>query len=341
MYSKYYKILGVNENASLQEVKSAYRKLAMKYHPDRNNAPGATEKFKEIKHAYEVITNKVSPESDSHSHSDFESGTYTASDYGFSGGFDDIFKTFFNTDAAHETRYRDSVFKITVTLDQAFFGCDYIANILLWQLCPTCDGRKYQHVSGKSVCYLCNGTGYIKKLNSFFSIKRVCTRCAGKGYVIIDSCTKCAGQGKLQVANVITLTIPKGIVSGTRILVEDKKELVDPDERVFVAVYFEVHLSYSKGFTLDKRYNLHYRFKIKFAAALLGTETTVTVFKELITFKIPACSKDNDIVIINSKGYYINNSTTRSDLYIHIVYIYPKVLTLKQEQAIRKLIELF
>ncbi|QSW37799.1 DnaJ domain-containing protein [Candidatus Vidania fulgoroideae] len=341
MYSKYYKILGLNENASLQEVKSAYRKLAMKYHPDRNSEPGATEKFKEIKHAYEVITNKVNPDTNSYSQQGFDSDSYTTSDYDFRGGFDDIFKTFFSTESTHESKYRDSVYKITITLDQAFWGCEYVANVSLWQLCPTCDGRKYQHVSGKSVCYLCNGTGYLKKLNSFFSIKRVCTRCAGKGYVVIDSCAKCTGQGKVQVANTITLTIPKGIVSGTRILLKDKKELVDPDERIFVAVYFEVHLSYGKGFTLDKRNNLHYRFKVKLVAALLGIETVVTIFKEPVTLKVPACTKDNDIVIINGKGYYCNNSAVRSDLYVHIVYIYPKVLTLKQEQALRALRELF
>ncbi|QSW37661.1 DnaJ domain-containing protein [Candidatus Vidania fulgoroideae] len=341
MYTKYYAILGLNENASLQQVKSAYRKLAMKYHPDRNSEPGAAEKFKEIKHAYEVITNKVSPDVDTHSQSGFEGASYTTSDYDFSGGFDDIFKTFFSTEPAPEKRYRDSIYKITITLEQAFFGCSYVANIALWQLCPTCDGRKYQHVSGRSVCYLCNGTGYLKKLNSFFSIKRVCTRCAGKGYVVIDSCAKCSGQGKVQVANAITLTIPKGIVSGTRLLVKGKKELVDPEERVFVAVYFEVHLSPDKGFTLDKRNNLHYRFKIKLAAALLGLKTTITVFREVITLKVPACSRDNDIVIVTGKGYYTNDATTRSDLYVHIVYIYPKVLTLKQEQAIRALIELF
>ncbi|MGX7458793.1 DnaJ C-terminal domain-containing protein [Candidatus Vidania fulgoroideorum] len=339
MLEKYYKVLGLNENSSLQEVKKAYRRLAMKYHPDRNPGKKSEEKFKEIKEAYEKITNKNNIRDE-----EFENSSYEANknnEYTRNDDFEDIFRSFFSEDNYDSEFVKEKIIKISINILQGHKGFKYRSQVNLWRLCNVCEGKKYDNISKTKVCYCCNGTGFIKKVSSFFSIKQQCNKCKGKGITIFDYCEKCKGIGKIKCKERLNINIPKGVLNGMKFKIEGVKELIDLDNRIYSDIYIEVFIKNKEDINLDKNGNIHIYLEISFLDAILGKKTNVNVLGENIEIYIPECSQYGEVIMIPNKGYNIINNTSRTDLYIHIKIVNPSNINKEQRTALAKLKQFF
>ncbi|MGX7589768.1 DnaJ C-terminal domain-containing protein [Candidatus Vidania fulgoroideorum] len=336
MLGKYYKVLGLNENSSLQEVKKAYRRLAMKYHPDRNPGKKSEEKFKEIKEAYEKITNKNNINTEEFRYNDNENNGYNKDE-----GFEDIFKSFFNEENYESDFIKEKTLKISISILQGHKGFKYRSQIKLWKICNICEGRKYDDISKTKVCYCCNGIGFIKKVSSFFSIKQQCNKCRGKGILIFDNCKNCKGLGKVKCKETLNLKIPKGVLNGMKFRIEGIKELIDLENKAYCDIYIEVFLKNKEDLRIDKNGNIHVNVKVGFIDSILGKRININILGENIEIDIPECSQYNEVILISGKGYNIINSNLRTDLYIHIEIENPKTISKIQKTALVKLKQFF
>ncbi|QSW37940.1 DnaJ domain-containing protein [Candidatus Vidania fulgoroideae] len=339
MLKKYYEILGLNENSSLQEVKKAYRRLAMKYHPDRNPGKESEEKFKEIKEAYERITNKDNTSNEEFR--EYNERSSNQSSYEGNGDFEDIFKSFFSEDNYDSEFVKEKIIKVNISILQGHRGFKYKSNINLWKLCNICEGRKYDSVSKTKVCYCCNGLGFIKKISSFFSIKQQCSKCKGKGIIIFDYCKKCKGMGRIRSKERLSIEVPKGVLSGTRFRIEGLKDLIDLENDIYSDIYIEIFLKSEKNISLDKNGNIHANIKVFFINSILGGSVKSNILGESIKINIPECTQNNDVILVSGKGYNVINSNSRTDLYIHIYVVNPRSINNSQRTALLKLKQFF
>ncbi|MGX7582548.1 DnaJ C-terminal domain-containing protein [Candidatus Vidania fulgoroideorum] len=321
----YYEILGINENASEEEIKKAYRRLAMKYHPDKN--PGdknAEEKFKEIKNAYEKLTNKTN---ENYEYNNFTSNV---------SGFENIFGDFFDDDDEEEYEPQEIIYKIDINLKQVVDGFLYNNYLDIFKLCNLCNGDLYIYSNKIGLCEYCNGTGSIRISRSFLNIKQFCKFCKGTGRSGIKKCSFCLFKGKIKEKKKISVNIPKGIVSGTKIKC-NLKSLVDIEKKIYSDVYLEVNVLKHKKFYLDKKTNLHYNLRVFFIDALLGKTFNIKTFYENIKINIPNCVSNNKEYVLNNKGIYNLKKKTRGKLIIHVKIFLPKKINENQRKIIKKL----
>ncbi|MGX7585938.1 DnaJ domain-containing protein [Candidatus Vidania fulgoroideorum] len=340
MLSKYYKILGLNENASLHEVKKAYRRLAMKYHPDRNKEENSEKKFKEVKEAYERIINKNNVNDDLRNEEEYED----SQKYGGEGGsseFDDIFRNFFGGGSYEYEYIKEKVYKVNIEILQGFNGYRQQIEVQYWEVCNHCKGNKYISNSDRIKCTQCDGLGYIIKISGFFNIKQKCGLCKGTGFIVFRHCKKCKGLGKTKENKKIYIDIPRGIASGTRFKVEDIRDLVDLENKLYSEIYIEVYIKNSKLLKLDKNGDLHYRLEVFFIDALLGKEETIKPLNDLVKVKLPECTRNEDIIFIPNEGYILINKNTRTNLYVHVIIKTPLKINKEQKLILKKLKESF
>src|SRR5215218_8958483 len=268
----YYEVLGVNKDASEEEIKKAYRKLAMKHHPDRNpDNPKAEEHFKEAKEAYEVLTDANKRAAyDHYGHAGVDPSAAAGAGAGFGGfsdAFGDIFSDIFGGGRSRSTVFRgaDLRYNVEISLEEAARGTDTRIRIPALEECETCKGTGAKPGTQPTSCTQCGGHGQVRMQQGFFSIQQTCPKCHGTGKMITDPCAPCGGQGKIKRNKTLEVKIPQGIDSGMRIRSTGNGE-PGMNGGPSGDLYVEIHIKPHPVFQRDGD-DLHCEMPISFAKA--------------------------------------------------------------------------
>ena len=353
----YYEVLGVIKSASAEEIKKAYRKLALKYHPDRNKGDkGAEAKFKEASEAYHVLSDKERRTNyDQFGHAAFEGagGRGGFSNFDFSNAFSDIFGSDIFDDffegfggggrrrqgRSSDFRGTDLRYDLPISLEEAFSGKKQEINFSSSETCKRCNGSCAEPGARPVSCSMCRGQGRVRSNQGFFTVQQTCPECGGAGEQISDPCKECRGMGKKQAKKKISTSIPKGVDDGTRIRLSGKGEAGikgggNGDLYIFVSV--EAHNIFKRS-----EENLFYEFPISLADATLGTSVEVpTIDGGKAKVKIPAGTQNGKQFRLREKGMPIMRNKNYGDLYIRILTEVPVSLTKEQKNLIEKFKEL-
>ena len=347
----YYEVLGVIKSTSPEDIKKAYRKSALKYHPDKNKGDKASEnKFKEASEAYHVLSDKKRRKNyDQFGHAAFEGGPgrggFENFDFSqFSTSFSDIFEDFF--EGFGETRGRrqgrsssfkgeDLRYDLSISLEDSYHGKKHEINFSSSERCGRCDGYGGEPGSKLVSCSMCGGQGQVRSSQGFFTIQQTCPECNGSGEQISSLCKECRGMGKKQTRKKIFTNIPKGVDDGTRIRLLGKGEAgikgsVNGDLYIFVSI--EAHSIFQRS-----EENLFYEFPISLADATLGTTVEVpTIDGEKAKVKIPAGTQNAKQFRLRGKGMPIIRDKDYGDLYIRAVTEVPVSLNKEQKNLLEQ-----
>jgi len=343
----YYEILGVAKNSSEEEIKKSYRKLAMKFHPDRNPGDKAAEdKFKEAKEAYEMLSDgqkRAAYDRFGHAGVDPNVGGGPAGAHGFNGGFaeafGDIFGDIFGTAAgarsARHNAFRgaDLRYNMEISLEQAANGFATDIRVPAWENCETCAGTGAKPGTKPKTCGTCSGSGAVRMAQGFFSIQQTCPTCHGSGRVIASPCQVCHGDGRVKHNKVLEVSIPAGIDEGQRIRLSGKGEPGvnggPPGD-----LYVEIRITPHEVFQRDGD-DLHCEVPISIAAAVLGGEIEVATLKEKVSIELPEGTQSGKTFRLRGKGIKGVRSNYPGDLYCHVRVETPVRLTEKQKKLLR------
>ncbi len=346
----YYTTLGVGRDASETELKKAYRKLAMQYHPDKN--PGdkkAEEKFKSISEAYEILKDKERREMyDRFGHSAFEGsgapgGGFDFSATGFSDIFDDLFGEFGvgGRRRQQETKRRgaDLRYNLEISLEDAYKGKQQTLKIATASVCTTCNGTGSADKADPETCPTCGGEGKVRAQQGFFTVERTCHTCHGLGTVIKNPCRTCRGEGRVKKEKSLAVNIPAGVEEGTRIRLSSEGEAglrggQAGDLYIFVSI---------KQHPLFKRQgdDLHCTVPIPMTTAALGGEIEVpTLEGKRARLTIPSGTQAHDKFRLRGKGMSIMRSGAFGDMYVHAMVETPVKLNKKQKELLEEFAEL-
>ncbi|MES2536610.1 MAG: molecular chaperone DnaJ [Pseudomonadota bacterium] len=346
----FYEILGVAKNASDEEIKKAYRKLAMKHHPDRNpDSKGAEDKFKEGKEAYEMLSDPQKREAyDRYGHAGVDPNMGGGGGFGggnaggFADAFGDIFGDIFGNSArgggrgagAQVYRGADLRYNLEITLEQAASGFDTTIRVPSWDSCDTCHGSGAKPGTSPVTCPTCAGHGQVRMQQGFFSIQQACPKCHGTGKIIPDPCVTCAGQGRIKRNKTLEVKIPAGIDDGMRIRSSGNGE---PGTNGGPAgdLYVEIHIKPHTVFQRDGD-DLHCEMPISFAKAAIGGEIEVPTLSGKVSFTIPEGTQSGKTFRLRSKGIKGVRSGYAGDLFCHVVVETPVKLTEKQKDMLRE-----
>ena len=344
----FYEILGVAKNASDEEIKKAYRKLAMKFHPDRNpDSKGAEDKFKEAKEAYEMLSDSQKREAyDRFGHAGVDpnvgggGGSGFAGAGGFSDAFGDIFGDIFGGGAgrarggAQVYRGADLRYNLDISLEQAAHGFDTTIRVPSWDECDTCHGSGAKPGTSPTTCGTCGGHGQVRMQQGFFSIQQTCPKCHGTGKVIPDPCTTCSGSGRIKRNKTLEVKIPAGIDDGMRIRSTGNGEPGmnggPPGD-----LYVEIHIQQHAVFQRDGD-DLHCEMPISFARAALGGEIEVPTLSGKVSFTVPEGTQTGKTFRLRGKGIKGVRSGFPGDLFCHVLIETPVKLTEKQKDLLRE-----
>ena len=346
----YYELLGVSRSATADEIKKAYRRMAMKYNPDRNRGnKEAEEKFKQIGEAYEVL----SDEQKRAAYDRFgkagvnQNGGPGAGGFGgfnqggfgdgFASTFGDIFSEMFGGGRA-ETRTReqrggDIQYDAEITLEEAAKGATIDIRVPTWDECHTCHGTGCKPGTGKSTCPTCHGQGVVRMSNGLFTVQQTCPECHGSGEVIKDPCPDCHGEGVLRSASTISVTIPAGIDDGQSIRLAGKGE---PGRNGGAPGNLYVRVSI-KPHDLFKRVDddLHTELPISFVTAALGGDVEVKTLDGVSHITLPEGTQSGKTFRLRGKGIKNVRTKEEGDLYLHIRVVTPVNLSAKQKSLLR------
>ncbi len=343
----YYEVLGLNRDATDEEIKKAFRKLAFKYHPDHNPNDGATDKFKEVNEAYEVLSDAEKRAAfDRFGHGGAE-GFFGRGFDGFEGfnftGFGDIFDTFFGG-ASTSTRQApkrgaDLSYAVTISLDEAAFGCEREINISRIENCFECHGTGCKPGSQPSRCSDCNGTGQVRRVQQSifgrFVSTATCRRCYGEGRIVTELCPNCKGSGKEKRQRNISVKIPAGVDDRSRIRHRGEGQAGTkggPAGDLYIVLTVKKH----EFFTRDGD-NILYELPISFAEAALGAEVEVSTLEGETKLKIPAGSQTGTVFRLKGQGVSHLNRSGRGDQLVTLFVVIPDKLTEKQRQLFQEL----
>ncbi|MEH6496077.1 MAG: molecular chaperone DnaJ [Pseudomonas marincola] len=340
----YYEILGADRSADAATLKKAYRKMAMKYHPDRN--PGdeqAEANFKEANEAYEILSDEQKRAAyDQYGHAAFENGGMGGGGMG-GGGFTDIFEDLFGDfmggqrggRGGGQSRGSDLRYNMEISLEEAYHGKETEIQIPTSVECGGCDGTGAAEGSAPVNCTTCQGHGKVRAQQGFFTIERTCPACNGQGRVIKNPCGKCHGEGRVDKEKTLSLNIPAGVDDGNRIRLSGEGESggrggIPGDLYIFLTV------ADHRIFQRDGQ-NLHCRVPIPMTTATLGGDIEVpTLDGARAKVSITAGSQSGRKFRLRGKGMPVMNSGSNGDMYIHTILETPVNLTKRQKELLRE-----
>jgi molecular chaperone DnaJ len=339
----YYEVLGVGQDADESTLKGAYRKQALKYHPDRNpDNKQAEDKFKEASEAYEVLRDpKKRQIYDQYGHQGIEGSGFS----GF-GGFDDIFSSFgsifedlfgfSNGGGGGRSRARkgaDLRYDLNLSFMEAAFGTETEIEVKKAETCATCDGSGCEPGTSPETCGQCQGSGQVSRNQGFFTVRTTCPRCQGSGQSISHPCQQCRGRGQVVASKKVSVKIPAGVDSGSRLRLNGEGEagsLGGPHGDLYVFISVEPH----EFFKRDNS-DVICQVPISFVQAALGDSLTVPTLVDGKTLKIPKGTQFGDIFRFRGEGIASLRSGRRGDQIMQVVIKTPTGLTKKQEQLLK------
>jgi molecular chaperone DnaJ len=343
----FYDVLGVNKSASPEELKSAYRKLAVKHHPDKNPGDKISEdKFKEASEAYGILSDQEKKQNyDNFGHAAFEGGGGRQGGGGFGGAdFSDIFEDFFGDFGgggrsggrrSSNNRGSDLRYDLSITLEEAYEGKKQDIKFSTTEKCNTCKGNGSKPGSSPDRCTVCGGNGKVRSSQGFFTVQQTCPQCQGSGEEISNPCTDCNGQGNKQTSKKLSVTIPKGVDDGTRIRLAGKGEAgakggATGDLYLFINVH-------SHDFFKRSDENLFFEFPISIADAALGTTIEIpTIDGGRAKIKIPDGTQSGKQFRLRGKGMPYIRGSGNGDLYVQVNTEVPVSLNKEQKELLEK-----
>ena len=351
----YYEVIGVDKSASADEIKSQYRKLALKFHPDRNKSPDAQEHFKEISEAYAVLSDSGKRDLyDKHGHEGVD-GRYSTEDIfrGAGGNFNDIFNDLFGGQGRRggggfgsvfenlfgggggfgRSRGNDLLHECYITLEDVLHGKQIELDLQKFVDCPDCNGTGCNPGSSKSTCKDCNGHGQVRVRRNMGGMilesAQPCGKCQGMGQTFDDPCKKCQ-RGKVKGTKHLSFNLPSGIDNGDYVIQGEGESIPDGDNGdLVVRVRVEPHKLYRRD-----GIDLYCDARISMVDATLGTEIDVKTLEKTQKLKIESGTQPNSILKIKSQGLPSQNSNRRGDLFVHLVVEIPKKLSKQQKSLL-------
>lgn len=342
----YYEVLGVAKNATEAEIKKAFKKLAMKHHPDRNpDDKSAEEKFKEGKEAYDILSDaKKRAAYDQFGHAGVDTSAAGGGGYyGGAGGasfsdiFGDVFGDIFGGGGRGGQRvYRgaDLRYNLELSLEEAVHGTTQKIRIPTLVACEVCGGSGAKKGSSPSVCPTCHGQGQVRMQQGFFSVQQACPRCHGSGKLITDPCTSCHGEGRVEKYKTLSVKIPPGVDNGDRIRLSGEGEAGENGGPAG-DLYVQVHVREHPIFTRDGS-DLLCEVPVSFTAAALGGELEVPTLDGRVKLKIPAESQSGKLFRLRGKGVKSVRGGQVGDLICRIVVETPVNLTSRQKELLKE-----
>jgi molecular chaperone DnaJ len=342
----YYAVLGVERGAAEADIKKAYRRLAMKFHPDRNPDDSTAEaKFKEVKEAYEVLSDKQKrARYDQHGHAAFEQGGMGGGFGGDPSGFGDVFGDVFGDifggagrrgGRSNVYRGADLRYDLSLTLEQAVKGDSIILSFPTMAKCETCDGDGAKPGTSRKTCGTCNGVGQVRAQQGFFSVQQTCPDCRGAGTIVEDPCIDCRGSGQVREEKTLSVKVPAGVDTGDRIRLGGEGEAGQnggpPGD-----LYVEIRVKRHDIFERDGA-NLRCSVPISFAKAALGGQVQVPTLEGEVNLKVPEGAQSGNVFRLRGKGVTPVRGGGVGDMYCTVEVETPVKLTSKQ----KKLLESF
>lgn len=351
----YYEALGVSRDADKDQIKDAYRKLALQYHPDRNKSPEAEERFKEISEAYAVLSDDQKrqqydtlgradfsqqySQEDIFRNADFES---IFRDFGFGMNFGDIFSSLFGGQrygyGERQGRGGDIGYEVDVALEEAFRGADKEISVPRTEQCDVCLGTGAKPGTSRKQCQRCGGSGQLRVVRSAgfaqFVQVGICPNCRGQGKIIETPCAACGGSGVVKRTRRITVRIPPGVEEGSQLRLKGEGD--SSKEGMRGDLFLLVHILPHKHFQRDGE-DLYYNLELGFAQAALGTETTVPTMEGDISLSVPQGSQPGQVLRLKGKGMPRLNGYGRGNLLVRLKIVVPSQLTQRQREILEEL----
>ncbi|WP_018986181.1 molecular chaperone DnaJ [Methylophilus methylotrophus] len=341
----YYEVLGVNRDASEEEIKKAFKKLAMKFHPDRNpDNPKAEESFKEAKEAYEILSDEQKRAAyDQYGHAGVDPSMGGGGGFGgfnsgnFSDAFGDIFGDIFGgarNQRSNVYRGADLRYNLEISLEDAAKGTETKIRIPVQTTCETCHGSGARPGTSPVTCTTCNGHGQVRMQQGFFSVQQTCPKCHGTGKMVKEPCPTCHGGGRVKQNKTLNVKIPAGVDEGDRIRLSGEGEAGvngGPTGDLYVVVHLKEHPIFQR-----EGANLHCEMPISFSTAALGGEIEVPTLDGAAKMKIPAETQTGSVFRLRGKGIKPLRSSEYGDLMVHVVVETPVRLTEKQKELLRE-----
>jgi len=342
----YYETLGVSKTASADELRQAFRKMAMQHHPDRNSGDkSAEQKFKDINEAYDVLKDEQKRAAyDRFGHAAFENGSAgpgAGGFGGFSGGFADIFEEMFGAmgggrrDSGPNRSGSDLRYNLEIPLEDAFKGKQTTVRVNTFAQCEPCHGSGAESGSAPASCRTCQGHGRVRAQQGFFTIERTCPTCQGAGTVIEKPCRACGGQGRVRREKTLSVSIPGGVEDGTRIRLAGEGEVGlhgAPAGDLYIFISVAQHAIFQRDGA-----NIYCRVPIPFTTAALGGSIEVpTVEGTRTKVTVPAGTQSGHRFRLKGKGMTVLRSPLRGDMYVNAVVETPVNLTKRQQELLRE-----
>ena len=338
----YYEVLGVSKKSSPDEIKQQYRKLALKFHPDRNKSSESGEHFKEISEAYAILSDPEKKQIyDQHGHAGVD-GRYSSEDIfqGAQGGFDSVFESIFGRGGGgfgfnqQQQQGSDLLYETHVTLEEVLHGKKMEINLQKQVQCDICNGSGAKPGTNKKTCGTCNGQGQVRQTRNMgfasFVTAAPCSSCRGQGSIIETPCNECKGQGKKKGSKTVTFDIPPGIDSGDYTVSGEGNEIpngVNGD--LIVRVRVQPHSKFNR----DGK-DIFYDHDVSMIDAALGCEITVPTLEGTEKIKVDAGSQPNTIIKLKGKGVPHINYRGKGDQFVRIVVNVPKKLNKHQKNLL-------